>query len=312
MVKETVIVGGSLLTLSLGLAWQKRFGGHPGHRLRLITVGSRLADYDLTTLINPPPSVEWHRLLPYAEIIVDRVRSVNLPDRRVVAEQGNYHFDEIIIDFTPYWSPVELAKISRHWRLLIAHLQANRRLYGKLVVQAPSVAGYQLALAALNDRRRLPGLSRQLKVATASGLDYLDRFIKQAGAVALIKTEKLPGLVINNPRPIVSRRRLRGVRLDHHLRVMVDGYLRPSGQNEVKIIDNPNLELLNSPRTARWLAERIIAGQSVQFTPSAILNDAGRRLDVRDEIQFEGWRSTVNYWLDRQVVNGWRKQSLAP
>ena len=307
MIKETVILGQSLLTMSLGLAWQKRFGGQTERRLRIITDNQNLADYDLTSLYELPAVVEWRRLLPYAEVIIDRVRSVNLPAKRIVGERRSYRFDELIIDFTPHWSVGELTTIGRHWRSLIRHLQADPKLVGKLLVQTPTVIGYQLLLAALNERRESAKLTRQLKAAVIGGVNYLDKFAKEAGAVGPAKVEPLPGLVISHPRPIVNRRRLRGVRLDRSGKVMVDGKFHPTEQTTIKIIDNAKLDFLNSPRSSRWLAERIINDQAVEISPSAVLNDGQRRLKIDSSGHSRGWRALVSYRLDRSVFNLWRR-----
>lgn len=232
------------------------------------------------------------------------VRSINLPERRIITTSGVLNYDQLIIDGWPTYQASELSAISGQLLTLLTSLRARPHRAGaaRIYCQGQTAEAWQLALLIRGDiTRHYPALISMVEVLVDLPGNHLGDWLRRNGLTKATDANlKKPGVRIHPPSPLVTARQIRGLQVGRDGSALVNAAHSPANFPEVKIFDGAWLKQLNLLRVWRGLARQVAAAVVARLdgrdqpalpvtTPALLLNSSqGSYLSLGD---YENYRT---------------------
>lgn len=254
MKKTIAVVGNSQLSFFVTKQLDESLGNHAHLEIIWITTSKQIFP-----VANPP--VDTKSYLNNIKVVNSAVRSVSLRDSRIVTSKQTVEYDLAFIDQTPVYTAAERGNIIDQFETLMATVRSseNRGVAAKAKVAFVGADFDSLSLAlTMNDRKNRDSSANvaSIRVEVASVSSKATDFLRNQG----ISTRKsqYPGLVLKLPLPMISSKKIRGLRVDLSNRAMVLATLEPVNHQNIFVLDNPDRRIQNIARSDWQLAKQIV------------------------------------------------------
>jgi len=172
-------------------------------------------------LLAPNRGVRKSAALANVRIVTDQIRSISLPNSRIVTEKRLIEFDYLFLDQTPWYTQAQLAEVSQALQKLVVHLKAKKdiRAAGAIRLKGQGALIWQLALLVRHELLRLK--NRQIAVEVERPKTRaVAEFLKEHGVNLEFSTR--PGFTVAPPLPAFPSRKIKGMRIDQRERAVTD------------------------------------------------------------------------------------------
>lgn len=262
MRKQVVIIGATPLCLFLAEALDKHVARLVHADVRWLTSPGQVVPLSLTsTALGKSPSLA--RKLDHVRVSTSAIKSISLPDRRIVTANGVINYDWLLIDHGQAMTDHEMKLIKQEVKKLMASLQASintkQKTTAAITVSGNSAVAAQLAVHLARDLRQHPAIWRRIQLyANATSVpERLKTFLKRYDITLNAQKSDRPGLQISTSRPIIDNKKIRGLKIDRSGRAVTDGSGRIEAWPEVMILDSADRPWQTLLRFERTLAHKI-------------------------------------------------------
>lgn len=173
-------------------------------------------------LLAPNRTIRKISALPNVRLVTDKIRSISLPNQRVVTEKRLVEYDYLFLDQTPWYTQTELAEVGQALQKLALHLKSKKDIQaaGAIRLKGSTPLTWQLALLVRQELNRLR--NRQIRVEIERPKARLiAEFLKEQGITLDFSTR--PGFTVAAPTAQFASSRVRGMRIDRKERAISDG-----------------------------------------------------------------------------------------
>lgn len=263
MRRRIIIVGDSSLSFLIAKFLDEKCGPLTHLDIVYLSRDDKLIFWpDLQSLLGQKQLLTKKNIFEYLDFRVEKVRSLNLREQRLITDRKVYSFDYLVLDRTPIYTIGEIEKVKMEFLRLLTYLQSmdkqGRRRGAQIRIKGLSAYSWQLALSMAFDLRAMKVLGRvKVFAETTPNLAQIRQFLRDNYLDFREQQEVGVGFQVAAPSSPVNSRTVRGAQLDQQTGIITNAFFCPENHPNIFVIDSPVRSLQNIWRVNRTLASLI-------------------------------------------------------